>query len=187
MQKKYHLYLNSLFKFLIKIVLLGVLTINHVLALLPPPPPPPTLEQKLQWADIVVVGVIDRYVFVGYDSDNKEEYLLDFNSITGENRRKQAVIKVKKVLNSKDDYSKLREIRVDYLTHGIDYIVQDDYKNKWRDGGEFIFILEKFNIQFDSNKKRFPVFYNITTPLPRKANEKNIRKLIDSNLQKSTQ
>ncbi len=187
MQKKYCRYLNWLLKFLIKIVLFEALIANHVFALLPPPPPPPTLEQKLQWADIVAVGVLDRYVFIGYDSSNKEEFLVDFDSITGENRRRQAVIKVKKILYSEDDYSKLREIRVDYLTHEIDYMVKDDYKNKWMDGGGFIFILKKFNIQFDSNKKRFPVFCNITSPLPRKENEKKIRQIINSNRQKSTE
>lgn len=178
MHKKHHyLYPNQFFKFLIKVILCEILTASHVLALLPPPPPPRiiTLEEQLKRADIVVVGVFDKYVFIDLNvSSNGYIYEYHFDDI---NRRRYAVVKLKRILYSRENNLKDNEIKIYYPS-------EEDGGVKW-ENGELIFIAEKLWTKPISNNLYLTFFYNIMQPIEKEKSEKTIRILINKNRQQS--
>lgn len=165
MHKKHNnSYPNQFFKFLIKVILCEVLTASHVFALLPPPPPPRilTLEEQLQMADIVVVGVFDRYVFIDLNVSSNG-YISEYH-FDDLNHRRYGVIKLKKILHSRDKNFKENEIKIYYPS-------EEDGGVKWRNG-ELIFIAKKLWIKPISNNLYLTVFYNIAQPIEKEKMKK---------------
>lgn len=52
----------------------------EVLALSPKPPPPPTLRQVLAYAELIVVGTVEKLVFLGVDRAKLEDFDKEFDT-----------------------------------------------------------------------------------------------------------
>ena len=83
-------------------------------ALSRPAPPPPTLADHIADADLVFIGVIERFVFRGHDlSTHRGEFGRDFpeNNEAG-NRSMDAFVRLKKAFKNDLDFELPKVLRV---------------------------------------------------------------------------